>query len=678
MSRTSRPALHRRIVFAGLSVVCAVAALATSPARAQSIDYGAYERLLGEPITTSATGLPQKATEAPVDLEIITADDIRRSGARDIPGVLRHVAGVDVLQFANDDADVSIRGYNQAESPRLLVLIDGRQVYADYLGYTPWSTLPVELNEIRQIEVVKGPNSALFGFNAVGGVVNIVTYSPLYDDVNSVGLRGGTQATAEGSAVVTTKLGDQVGLRIGIGGRSDNDFSTPQRATDLNTRRGDNRGEINVLAAFRLNSQVQGSIEVTHSRVQDTEEIVFNQESLIHDSVSSIKGQITADTDFGLVQGSVYSNFFDFVERNDPVLVTFNNQVTVVQLQDFAKLDADNSIRGSLEYRHNTASSNISPGDHVFYDVLSAALTENWQILPTLSLTNAIRLDSLRLGRDGFLPSFSQITNAEFNRTTNAPSFNSGIVWRPDDVDTFRVSAARGVQAPSLVEFGAFEAQVPGLLIGGQPDVVPTIVTNYEVDFDRQIPALDGLLRVSAFHQETDNINAPLATETIKPPIVRELAGTVGDSRADGLELSLRGKFAENWRFGLSYTPEIITDGPLAPGVDRTLAATDFQHTTPVNVVKANLGWASGNWEADLYAQYESSFFGLASVNGVTTGANLVPIQGYLSADGRIAYQVDDWATIALEGQNITQSSQQQTAGPNVERRVFGSVTLKF
>jgi len=129
---------------------------------------------------------------------IISAEDIQRSGAHDIPGVLRHVAGVDVLQWTNDDADVSVRGYDQPYSPRLLVLIDGRQVYADYYGFTPWSALPVELNAIRQIEIVKGPNAALFGFNAVGGVINIVTYNPLYDDINTGSLAGGNAGSDRG------------------------------------------------------------------------------------------------------------------------------------------------------------------------------------------------------------------------------------------------------------------------------------------------------------------------------------------------------------------------------------------------------------------------------------------------------------------------------------------------
>ena len=68
-----------------------------------------------------------------------------------------------------------------AVQPRLLVLINGRQVYLDDYGRTAWQTLPVQIDEIRQIEVVKGPNSALFGFNAMGGVINIITFDPLAD-----------------------------------------------------------------------------------------------------------------------------------------------------------------------------------------------------------------------------------------------------------------------------------------------------------------------------------------------------------------------------------------------------------------------------------------------------------------------------------------------------------------
>ena len=202
-----------------LSVLAGVMLLmAAGAAHAQSMDYGSLESLFDEPVTTSVTGSPQRASDVPASMTIVTADEIRRSGARDIPGILRHVAGIDVLQWTNDQADVAVRGYNQVFSPRLLVLLDGRQVYTDYYGYTEWSAIPVELSDIRQIEIVQGPNSALFGFNAVGGVINIITYDPLYDDLNTASVTAGTQRHIEGSGVATYRIGNVGGYAFPLAG----------------------------------------------------------------------------------------------------------------------------------------------------------------------------------------------------------------------------------------------------------------------------------------------------------------------------------------------------------------------------------------------------------------------------------------------------------------------------
>jgi outer membrane cobalamin receptor len=653
--------------------------LAAASAQAQTVDYGSLETLFGEAITTSATGSPQKVTEVPVDMEIITADDIRRSGARDIPGVLQHVAGVDVMRWTNSAADVGVQGYNQAYSPRLLVLIDGRQVYADFYGYTPWTTLPVELSEIRQIEVVRGPNSALFGFNAVGGVINIVTYSPLYDSANAVTLSGGTQGLAEGTAVGTVKLGDWAGLRIGVGGRANDDFSTPLPAASVGERRGDNRGEINIDGVFKLGDNIQATIEATHSQSDTTE--MLPSYSLVYDRYGtySLKGQIAADTAAGLIQGTVYSNWIKNAGFSGTSLApefTDNNQVTVVQLQDLYKLDSDLTVRGAVEYRHNTATSGQISGAHIFYDVLSASGMVDWKIAPELDFTNAVRVDHLTLGRDGYIAP-GPFTDASWNQTLDEPSFNSGLVWHADELDTLRLTAARGVQVPNLTEFGTINYSAPGIFLGGVPTVAPTIVMNYQIGWDRPIAAIDGSFRVSAYHQTTDDIAANEGTLAISPTGVQFVAANIANSRADGLNLELKGKFLENGRWGFSYTPEIVTDH-FFPTANLSTASTDFQHTTPNHIVKANIGWSEGKWEADLFGQYQSSTYGLINNPGALVGSELTKIDGWASFDARVAYKVTDWATISLSGQNISQSAQRQTSGPDVERSVYGTVTVNF
>ena len=667
-----------------LAATSALALTIAGHAQAQTIDYGSLEQLFGEPITTSATGSPQKATEVPATMEIITADDIRRSGARDIPGVLKHVSGVDVLQWGTDSSDVGVRGYDQAYSPRLLVLVDGRQVYADFYGYTPWSTIPVELAAIRQIEVVKGPNSALFGFNAVGGVINIVTYNPLYDDVNTASLTGGTQKLGQGSAVGTVKLGSVGGIRISAGGRSDNDFNTALEQSSEGTRRGNNRGAIDVDGVFRLSDKVQLTFEASHSEADQTEFSPTTSYGYDRYGTDSVKGQINADTSIGALQGSVYSNWIksaSYSLASTTPLLTLNNQVTVVQGQDTFKLGTDNSIRVSAEYRHNTMGSVPLSGTHTFYDVVSGGGMWDWKILPTLSLTNALRIDYLTLGRDGTEPAGFPLKNSAWDRTLTEPSFNSGLVWQADDLDTFRLTAARGVQVPSLIALGGLLFPAGGAFLTGIPTLEPTIVMNYEASWDRSVPALGGQLRANLFHQTNDTLSALNGGVTVVNGVPLLSGLNIGNSDADGLELSVKGSFLQNWRWGVSYTPEIITDH-FSAGLPVGVTGVDYQHTTPTHVIKANLGWASGPWEIDGYLQYKSSFYGVAqppsAVAAALGGQQLVRISDYVAIDGRVAYKLNDWATLALSAQNISQSSQQQTPGANVERQVFGTLTVNF
>jgi iron complex outermembrane receptor protein len=652
--------------------------LAAARASAQSIDYGASEQLFGEPVTTSVTGSPQRASEAPATMEIVTADDIRRSGARDVPGVLRHVAGIDVLQWHNDQADVAVRGYNQSYSPRLLVLIDGRQVYADYFGYTPWTALPVELTDIRQIEVVKGPNSALFGFNAVGGVINIVTYNPLYDRVNSVSLDAGTQGTVAGSAVASFKLGHAGGIRISAGGRSNDDFSTPESPVNVGTRRGDWRNEVNVRAVQRLGHNVVSEFEATTSSSAGPELATGYITDYVRYHTKSAKLQLSADTKAGLIVATAYSNWITLQADNPKDFgfpsVHVDNQVAVAELQDLFKIGSRHTVRLSAEYRHNTMPTLLN-GAQVSYDVASAAGMWDWKVTPSLSFTNALRLDHLALARHGIVPAEYGLTNADWNgRSLSEASFNTGLVWRANAVDTFRLTAARGVQVPSLLELGGLLIQTPAGIVSGIPSLNPAVVTNYELAWDR---ALSGgkTLRLSAFHETARDIVA-LQAGSDAPAGPAITPANIGGSEATGLELSLKGTFNKDWRWSASYTPEIVRDN-LGPGYTLATTGVNFAKTTPAHVVNAGLGWTHGPWEADAYLRYESAFSSIDKPDSLANnGEVLTPIPGYASVDARVGYKLNDRLTFSLAGQNLTSSPQRQTSAPEVQRRVIG--TLKF
>ena len=663
---------------AAVAFAAALVAFHPRSASAQTVDYGALEQLFGGHLTTSATGSPKHQDDVPVNMEIISDDDIRRSGAHDIPGVLKHVLGVDVMRWNSDNADVGIRGYDQSYSPRVLVLIDGRQVYADHYGYTPWAALPVELGAIRQIEVIKGPNAALFGPFAANGVINIITYNPLYDDVNNASVTGGTQGMGEVSAVKTFKF-DGGGVRLSASGRLDDDFSTPIPASagTLPRIRSD-RFAVDIDGVFRLSKDVQLGIEASHSTAASND--IDPIYSLSHDQhyTSSLKGQLTAETGLGLLQATVYHNWISqhsFNALRTPIM--FQGEETVAQFQDLFKLGTDHTFRASLEYRHNSVGTTPFLGGKIFYGDYAASGMWDWAIAPTLSLTSALRWENVHLGRTGPVPAGYPFTNGDWNRVIMELSYSTGLVWKPTDTDALRFIFSQNDQLPSLADFGAFVLSSPFANSTGDPDADPTDVYHYEIDWDRALPGIGGQFRTAAFYLDGRDFSTLLGPPIpgSGPPPYRT-GDTAGNSSALGIELSLTGTFQENWRWGVNYRFESIADR-FAPFAAGGTSYIDFQHVTPKHMLKANLGWASGPWEIDSYFYYQSPTRGLESLP-FASGSFLSPVPDYLSVDARIAYRLTDWATLAISGQDLATSPQKQTAGPSVERRVFATLTVNY
>jgi outer membrane receptor for ferrienterochelin and colicins len=670
--------MHPRTKWPCVLAAACILSVAALGAGAQSMDYGALEQLFGEPVTTSVTGSPQRVSQVPAGMEIITADDIRRSGARDIPGVLRHVLGIDVLQWGNDNADIAIRGYNQALAPRLLVLIDGREVYLHSLDYAAWSTLPVELNGIRQIEVVKGPNTALFGFNAVGGVINIITYHPVYDSVDQVALTGGTQSLAQGSLIAGVKLAAAAGVRVLAGGYSDHDFSTPQAPQDLGSRNDNIREAVNLRGAVALNDRTQLALEATDSRVRQPDVVLTGVAVNENIHTNSIEGVLTSDSAYGLTEARLYRNGTDIVAKQPGPALDFNDTTLVAKLQQLFKIGSENTFRLASEYQHDRIGVTPAGAAELSSRVLAAAAMWEWKLQPAMTVTNAVRVDNIDYGRNGFLPPSLGLTNAEWDRSFTEWSFNSGLVWSFTELDRLRVTVARGVQMPSLAAFGAvlLPLPVPGVYEGGNPLLQPTINMHYEIGWSRSLPGLGAQFALSGYYDDIHDVPAQFGNQVT---LSRNLVGgptNIGDSRSYGLELSLKGHAGDHWRWGLGYSPQTITDEFSGHPVQETLI--DFEDTTPRQTADAQLGWSGGAWELDGFLQYESAAYGVRGLNQNFPSAILVRIPAYLSADARVAYRLTTRVTLALSGQDLLHDQQIQTAVAAVERRVLATLSADF
>ncbi len=124
---------------------------------------------------TSVSKKEQKLAQVAAAIFVITQEDIRRSGASNIPDLLRMVPGVNVAQINGNTWAIGVRGFNEQFSDKLLVLLDGRVAYTPTFSGVYWDTLDVPLEDIDRIEVIRGPGASIWGANAMNGVINIVT-----------------------------------------------------------------------------------------------------------------------------------------------------------------------------------------------------------------------------------------------------------------------------------------------------------------------------------------------------------------------------------------------------------------------------------------------------------------------------------------------------------------------
>ena len=163
---------------------------------------------------TSVSKTEQKISRTASAIFVITAADIARSGATNIPDLLRMVPGFDVAQIDANTWAISARGLNGRFSNKLLVMVDGRTVYTPTFGGVLWDTLDLPLEDIERIEAIRGPGGAVWGANAVNGVVNIITKKAAETQGGMLVVGGGNLAQGFATAQYGGRLGKNTNYRV--------------------------------------------------------------------------------------------------------------------------------------------------------------------------------------------------------------------------------------------------------------------------------------------------------------------------------------------------------------------------------------------------------------------------------------------------------------------------------
>lgn len=658
-----------------LAAAAGIALVGTS-SHAQTIDYGTLQDAFGQAVTTGATGKPQVQSDAPAAMRIITAAEIKASGLDNLPDILGRVAGVDVLRWGSASTDVGLRGYNQAGNPRLLVLLNGRQVYADHYALVTWSAIPVQLSEIRQIEVVKGPVGAIYGFNAVSGVVNIITYNPLYDNAGQATARIGNHGQREIGLSKAMKLTDKVGARFSAGYKEADEFSKGNLTAGESAAR-DNPEATNVAAAImaQVTDTVQAGVEVTHSNVHQyelTPSFTYNWDVF---KTTSAKADIAADAgSFGLVNFTAYRTWLDLSYSSGAAVSDV--QTTVVQLSDLIQVNADHTVKLSGEFRHNELDQMLFGTGTVGYDVWAGAVMWDWKVTDQVTFTNAARVDFFSLQNKGLQT--APYGAAAYDRDMTKASLNSGLVYKPTDTDTFRATYGIANQLPSLVELGGlYRASAPGVYLSGNPTIDPTRVDSVELGYTRTVPAINGHVGVNVFRQKSTDLKSFIGSDLVKVGNLYAMAPiNAGDSKSWGSEVELAGATDKGLNYALSYTWTDINDD-LTVNRTATTRPINYEGSAPKHRLQGMLGYTVGSLSAQANLAYQSHRTLLKAPTSFA-GLSKVEIDGYWSAGATIGYQFDTGTEIRLSGTDLLRPDTLTVPGLRTERRLYATLSQKF
>jgi iron complex outermembrane receptor protein len=159
---------------------------------------------------TTVSRTPSTVGKSPAAVFVITNDMIRRSGATNLPDVLRMAPGVNVAKIDANTWSVTIRGFSGAFANKLLVQIDGRTVYSPLFGGVFWAAQDVLLEDVERIEVIRGPGATVWGANAVNGIINVITKKA--GDTQGTYAQVGAGTTERG--FVSARYGGQIGTDI--------------------------------------------------------------------------------------------------------------------------------------------------------------------------------------------------------------------------------------------------------------------------------------------------------------------------------------------------------------------------------------------------------------------------------------------------------------------------------
>lgn len=604
---------------------------------------------------TTASRRPQSVQEAPVAVEVITTEEIKASGVTNLWDLMRFRLGMDILDghqtVLGNRAIVSIRGFDEAFARNILVLVDGRSVYATDSGGVYWAQLPIGIQDIDRIEIIRGPNAALYGTGAALGVINIITKKPGGATTATIQGAGGNQGTVMTSEALNSSIRafdfrlshsylEQGPFDSATGGTATNDFLHSNKANMRLRRDLTNGSDLEFFAGGSWNTSGFANAQESQDNFSQHFEMLKFQAKISDNSHLEISSS-----------HSTFTNIIDPTPTGD-INHLQNDRFDEEILH---RIDWGNGRLNStygLNYQGTRVDSqNTFVGHPDVNDAIRRAFfNQTGRVTDQVTLVGALAFEGTR---------------------TEKPHANYQLasLWAPVENQSFRATYSVAHTVPTLRQLFVNQQLNDSVARVGNPDLKPEKLTSYEVGYlghwlEHHLEAESNL-----FYTRIDGIDddADLGPWPNNPSVAALGFVNTNQAVAKGAELQFKYRFTTRQSMYVNYTYEHITDKSGNEG--------EITKNTPPH--KVNLGAMAdfgGGFSGSFNLGYKDSYF-------ITNITDSVTVPTYWRLDARLAY-ASPWyknAEFYMAGQNLLKARHVEFAdGLAVPRTYTGGVSITF
>jgi iron complex outermembrane recepter protein len=594
---------------------------------AGATDYSSEQEYLQEfPVVISASRLIQPLSEAPNAMTVIDRKMIVASGFRSLPDLFKLVPGMYVSYYKGSQPIISYHGATDQYSRRMQIMIDGRSVYLPPNNMVDWSNLPITIEDIERIEVIRGPAAASYGANSTQGVINILTRDAGMTEGHRLTVTRGNKGINDQTAHYGAN-GEVFDYRVTLGYTADNGYddlhTTPENKAIfnqlLNNSNDSNQAR---LVNFRGNYHPSStdSIDLLFGFNHDVQGVGFMDKNPTPNNPTSTNGDmfhdLIANASFSQIgwtrllgNASELHVLYYHVQENQheyfpaylrgvyfagPLVQTLTTSRDQLEVQHTLKTSESNRLIYGVNYQKNSvvgqslipplAFANHYASDSDDFQVYS---NDEWRISPKFLLNTGGMFERDGNGHEDFSPRIS----LSFHLTPQ---------------DTLRTGISVAYRTPALIEMSFPPVQPGALIIPSStvlsPGLAPEKLVSHEIAYIGEFPALSATLDLRLFD---DRLSNGIIPDTKTGTFANRLS-----TAYHGFEATLK----KSWDKTSNLTFNYARDWASSNGPD--LAAAGIRFAKPANPLLYNDIIAASipkNSASLLYTQFLNSEYSFST-----------------------------------------------------------------